>query len=101
MKATIKISFDGCREIERRLPSDTVADVISKIRTQDDIDSKIHLNLFDRSRLMNESHKISDYDFAPSIPSRQVNSFTLSTLGALGPMKVRNVIWGEGEVSDG
>lgn len=45
---------------------------------------------------MHETHKMSDYCFGHSIQSRQVNSFTLSTLGALGPMKV-NVIWGEGE----
>ena len=63
MKATVKISFDdGCRKIEADVkPSDTVADVIAKIRTQEDIDSKIHLNFFGRSRLMNESKKISEF----------------------------------------
>ena len=85
MKTTVKISFDGCREIEvDALPSDTVADVIAKIRTQEDIDSKIHLNLFSYSSLMNESNKISNFTHHDG----EIYPLTLTTVGSIAPMKI-------------
>ena len=79
MKAIIKISFDGCREIEvDTKTSDTVADVIAKIRTQEDMDRDVQLNLFCHSHLLNESDKISDFVVSSN---GRMHPLTLTTLG--------------------
>ena len=86
MKVTVKISFDGCRKIEvDTKQSDTVADVIAKIRTQEDIESKIHLNLFRYSKLLNESNKISDFSFSSN---GSIHPLTLTTVGPCGKIQI-------------
>eukprot|EP00984_Skeletonema_dohrnii_P005681 scaffold2005_cov115-Skeletonema_dohrnii-CCMP3373.AAC.2 len=85
MKLAVKISFDKCRKINAEVePSDTVADVIAKIRAQEGIDSNTHLNLFNRSLLLDESKAVEDCDNI----NGQNSNVVLSTVGPLGRLEI-------------
>ena len=84
MKLAVKISFDNCRKINAKVkPSDTVADMIAKIRAQEGIDSNIHLNLFNRSLLFDESKAVEDCDNI----NGQNSNMVLSIVGPLGRLE--------------
>jgi ubiquitin C len=85
MKLAVKISFDKCRKINAEVtPSDTVADVIAKIRAQEGIDSNTHLNLFNRSLLLDESKAIEECDNI----NGQNSNVVLSIVGPLGRLEI-------------
>ena len=84
MKLAVKISFDNCRKINAEVkPSDTVADVIAKIRAQEGIDSNTRLNLFNRSLLLDESKAVEDCDNI----NGQNSNMVLSIVGPLGRLE--------------
>ncbi|KAK1739904.1 ubiquitin family protein [Skeletonema marinoi] len=90
MKISVNISFDNCREIDVDVePSDTVAEVIAKIRSEEGINDNIHLNLFEYSELLNKSEKIAKH-----VREYVRNVFTLSTVGPLGRLQI-NVTRGD------
>ena len=63
MKLTIKISFDNCREIhvDDVKESDSVADVIAKIRAQESLDEGTDLVLSYTDEDMREDSTLSSY----------------------------------------
>ena len=89
MKLTIKISFDNCREIhvEDVKESDSVADVIAKIRAQESIDPNMQLNLFSGSQLINASKTLEAYQNLWGWKWK--SNLILSTVGPLGALQIK------------
>jgi len=91
MKLSVEISFEDSRKIDLDVvPSDTIADIVAKIRAQEGYGSNFDLNLFDSSRLLDEAKTLAEY----RTDARKHIVFTLSTVGPLGPFQI-NVSWGD------
>ena len=89
MELTIKISFDNCREIhvDDVKESDSVADLIAKIRAQERIDHNMQLNLFSGSQLIDASKTLEVYQNLWGWKWK--SNLILSTVGPLGALQIK------------